>query len=225
MSIFSKFAATFAVSMIIAAPAIAVTLDFDSGTPVFSGANNLTGYSQDGLVFDISFSGGGNSVSANLFDTTCSNAAVTNCSSAGDDLDLVPAPQGLLGIANNVLIIQEANTSLQDDSGSGGTITFTLTSGPVFEVLGFSAIDDGTFELSVGGGSAGTIINLNDNEVGSILGSPSPLTNSFTIDYLGSGAVDSIVLNIPNVIPLPASLPMILVGLGGLGWVARRKRV
>lgn len=208
---------------IMAVSAGATTLDFDSGVAGYTGTNNLTSYSQDGFSFDVSFTSNGDSSGANLFDTLCGPGA--NCSSNGDDRDLVPTPQGENGVANNILILQEVGASLDDDSRRGGSITFTLTQGSAFQLTGFSAVDDGRFGIEVGGNSLGSIGLSSDNETGATtFGSPSStigIGSSFTVVYSGSGGVDSIQL---SAVPLPAGFPLIVAGLGALGFVARKKR-
>lgn len=213
----------------------AVTLDFDSGTPTYSGNNNLTGYTQGAFVFDVTVSGtGSNTSGANLFaSSTCLNGAsvvspaVAACR-GNDDGDLVPATQGDNGVGGNILILQEARNNgnpraLDDDSTGPGSITFTLRNGPAFRILGFSAIDEGEFTLSVGGVPIETISGLANRATGSVtFAAPSPLIRvgeAFTFSYVGSGGVDSIVL---APIPLPASALLLLAGVGGI--VAMRRR-
>ena len=211
----------------LAAPALAATLDFDNGTATFAGGdpstNDLIGYAQHGLVFDVERVSGTDSVSANLFDTTCGSGA--NCGSAGDDKDLQPGVSGK-GVAGNVLILQENRGGLDDDAKNGGEIKFTLVSGSSFRLLGFSAVDDGEFKL-VAGFDLPSIVLTADNEVGeTTFAVPSPFISvggSFSVIYSGSRGVDSIDLDIQPV-PVPAGLPLLLAGIGALAFAKRRKR-
>lgn len=211
----------------------AVTLDFDSGVATYSGLNNLTGYSQDGLDFAVSLGSGDRRASgANLFNTlACSHQSntTTNCN-GNDDGDLVPQADGENGVAGNVLIRQENGNrgnqqgALDDDASGNGSITFTLLSGPSFSLLGFSAVDDGTFSISVDGNTLGTLRPGDDRATAITSFAASPILNigdSFTVNYRGSGAVDSIGL---APVPLPAALPLLAAGLGGLAYMGRRRK-
>lgn len=210
----------------------AVTLDFDSGVATYSGANNLTGYSQDGFSFGITLGAGDTRASgANLFDTlACSERVNTTTNCAGnDDGDLVPSVDGENGVGGNVLIRQEngnrgnQNGALDDDAAGTGSITFTLLSGSAFRLLGFSAVDDGRFSISVDGDTLGTLRPGDDRATASTRFAVSPIIqigDSFTVNYRGSGAVDAIAI---APVPLPAALPMLALGLGGLVAMGRRR--
>ncbi|MEM6388940.1 MAG: VPLPA-CTERM sorting domain-containing protein [Pseudomonadota bacterium] len=210
----------------------AAILDFDSGQASYSGLNNLTGYSQDGMDFAISLDSGDPRASgANLFDTSAcanSNNQTTNCN-GNDDGDLVPTTAAN-GVSGNVLIRQENGNrgnqfgALDDDATGTGSITFELLSGSAFRLLGFSAVDDGRFSILVNGQELGSLAPGADRASASTTFGVSPIINvggTFTVRFEGSGAVDSIRL---APVPVPAALPMLIVGLGGLGALARRRR-
>ena len=231
---FRSFLLVAATSLIAAGSATAATLDFDSGTPTYSGLNNLTGYAQDGFVFSI-FQTGSGSLGANLFNTLyCvdGTGGAAKCDGA-DDYDLVPSAQGENGVAGNVLIRQESrnngnqNGTLDDDASTGGTITFTLTSGPDFRILGFSAVDEQPMWLEVGSQICGAIDNPGNSDTGSAncetsLTSRIGVGDSFVVRYAGSGGVDSIVL---TPVPIPAGFALLLTGLGMFGFLRRRRPV
>ena len=215
----------------------AVTLDFDSGTAVYSGPNNLTGYSQDGYEFAIALvMPDGRAASANLFDTADCRAAgnvdtlTTNCV-GNDDGDLVPLTDPENGVGGNVLIRQE-NPNLgngsgdrADDATGDGAITFTLLASaePGFLLTGFSGVDDGRFTISVDGLVLGELAPGANRATAATTFANSPVLNvgeSFTVNYFGSGGVDSITI---APVPLPAALPMLAFGLGGLAYFGRRR--
>jgi hypothetical protein len=209
-------------------PANAITLDFDSGVAQYSGTNNLTGYSQGGLSFAVSLGANDRRASgANLFNT---NACNTEARCVGnDDGDLLPGPN-TAGVGGNLLIRQEnansgnQNGALDDDAIGRGSITFTLLSGTAFRLTSFAAIDDGSFSISVGNMTLGTLNPGADNAILSMALIGSPLIQvgqSFTVNYIGSGGVDAIGL---APIPVPATLPLLLAGLAGFGVMARRRR-
>lgn len=207
----------------LAAPAAALTLDFDSGTSTFS-SNLLTRYEQGGLVFDITHT---SSEGPNLFNAVCPGGVnpdgqTSRCASAGDDKDLLPAGGAQNGVSGNILIREEdSSDTVADDARGSGDIIFTLVSGPAFSVLGFSAIDNETFSILVGGQELGRIEHQNENQTTALtFVDPSPVTTNFTVRYFGSGGVDSIVL---APVPLPAGLPLLLAGIGGLAFLRRRR--
>lgn len=211
-----------------AVPASAITLDFDSGTPTFTGTNNLTGYSQDGLSFLVTLGAGDKRASgANLFNTN--GCGVEARCVGNDDGDLLPGPN-TAGLGGNVLIRQENPNkgnnggTLDDDATGRGSITFTLLSGSAFRLVSFAAIDEGTFSISVGGNVLGSVSPGADNAILSTALAGSPLItvgDSFTVNFKGSGAVDAIGL---APVPVPATLPLLLAGLAGFGVMARRRR-
>jgi hypothetical protein len=204
----------------------AAVIDFDaldstSGQPV-----PLSAFSEDGFSFGLSFTGSNDGPV--IFDTTCTGyGGLDGCNG---DADLQPVGgQGTNGIFRNVLALQENNSNVvpNDDSGAA-TITFELLAGKAFRLLGFSAVDDGTFGIStVADGILGTINNgsgaSNDGRTGSATFTSSLLRvgDTFTLSYSSSGGVDSIVT---APVPVPAAMPLSLAGLAMLGWMARRRR-
>lgn len=195
--------------------ASAAILDFDAldasaGQPV-----PLMSFSEDGYSFDLSFTG--SSAGPAIFDTTCVGAACNG------DTDLIPAMQGENGVGGNVLILQDTSGGIPNDFPGGGTISFTLTSGPSFFLEGFSAIDDGVFEAFDANGLLGSITLMSDNETGrtTFMSSRINVGDTFSFDYSGSGGIDSLVV---APVPVPAALPLVLTGLGALALVRRRRK-
>lgn len=198
--------------------ASAAILDFDaldaSGTQTIP----LLSFSEDGFTFDLSFTG--NSAGPAIFDTTCVGYAA-NCN--GDD-DLVPAVQGENGVEGNVMILQSNSGPTPNDAAGGGTIRFTLTSGPSFFLTGFSGVDEqAIFAFDKDGTTLlGTVDPLNDSDTGFATFKSSRINvgDSFFITFEGSGGIDSLVV---APVPVPAALPLSLAALGALGWVKRRR--
>ncbi len=199
-----------------AASAAEIEFDFDD----LAANSGLASITVGTSVFSVSSVGG---AGANLFDTT--DPATSD--HVNDD-DIIPAVQGENGVAGNVLILQTPGNALANDLASGGSITFTLDSGPSLALIGASGIDDDvwTFSTSVGG-PLGELVLGADKETGMVDFLPTFLSlgDSFTITFEGSGAIDLLVFDDGvNVVPVPAALPLMLAGLGGFGLLARRRK-
>lgn len=216
-----SFKHTLAGILVMAMPAMAqaatTILDFDNADSSALQPVPLTTYTEDGYTFALTYTTDNDARGPAFFDTTCTG------SDCNGDTDLVPETQGENGVGGNVLILQEElPSSTPDDDGAGGSITFTLLSGSDFILTGFSAIDDASFSAStVGDGTLGSISMPDDSDTGSVQFASSVLSvgDSFTLHYSGSGAFDSLVL---QAVPVPASLPLLMAGVGGL--VAMRRR-
>lgn len=233
------FLAATAFALTLGGAAQAVTIGFeglnagdDQGVPVLS-------FSESGFSFDLSFrpsGGAATNLGAAIFDTTCATYGTRECD-ADPDLELSDARQGESDVSGNVLILQDdtrdfasdGSIVIDDDAQSGGII-FTVTGGAPFQITGFSVLDDVTITLLEGDGGptrdrfigqAGTPA---DNGTAQVSGLVSPIFNigdTFAFRYSGSGALDSIVL---APVPLPAGLPLLMAGLGGLALMRRRNR-
>lgn len=133
----------------------------------------------------------------------------------------------------NILIISEDGGA--DDERLGGTITMSFSQ-PI-DFLGFSAYDGGLFEVTsakgdellvadnvVAGDNLSNRIEVLDGNFDGV----SVLNFIFMNSGEGaSGGIDDIEFvldDTPAPIPVPAAFPLLAAGLGGLAFVARRRR-
>ena len=211
--------------------ASAAVIDFDD--PAIQGAAISSITSSDGLIgATISATGGiGEAV---VFDTSATGTA---------DPDL-EGPFRLEGgvpgtgttTPGGVLIIQENDLASggPDDTASGGSISFAFDQ--AIDFTGFSIFDGATITVSSSSVAGSSVFSVGEpvNE-----GPGNRVFNTFstaglfdgvsdlTFAFEGSGAIDSLlVAPVAGVspIPVPAALPLLLAGLGGLGLVSRRRR-
>lgn len=210
-------------AMLAASSASAITLTFDElGT---SSGDVITSFSKGGVSGTVSAVGGSNQ--AMIFDT--------RVLSGGDDDLLAPFyrrfdsngnPITTSGVTNprNVLIISEdGDSSDPDDNATGGTITFTFNQ--LVDFTGFRVFDDVTnFIVTSNRGDRTAPISLDfDNQWTSVATNFKGIS-SLTFDFgRASGAIDNLRFE-PAVVPVPASFPLLLAGLGAFGWLARRKK-
>lgn len=129
--------------------------------------------------------------------------------------------------AGGVLVIAENDLSgsrdLPDDNSNGGSITFdfvqavTLESFSVFDDATITVVTaDATFVADVPGDGESDSFLIGDDRFAGV--------TSLTFDFgTASGAIDDIVVSL-TAVPLPAGLPLMLVGLGALGIARSRKK-
>ncbi|MEO0567523.1 MAG: VPLPA-CTERM sorting domain-containing protein [Pseudomonadota bacterium] len=222
------FAAAAALFLPVAAQATTIGFDALDGT---SGQTvPLPNFTEGGFTFAVTGDPlANNSPGIAVFDTTCTGAACNG------DVDLTPQSQGQNGIEGNILIFQEGGSAnTPDDAPGGGTFVLTLLDGPAFRFLGGSAIDDATFDFGVRIGGVDTILGTinNGNVEGNDGGSDSitfvsdilNIGDSIIVTSSGSGGIDSLILEAVPAVPVPAAMPLLVAGLAGFGFVARRKR-
>lgn len=149
------------------------------------------------------------------------------------DPDLEAPFSGPIANPGKVLIIAQ-NRGEPNDERFGGTITFLFnqlvdfTSFAAFDAfdnngpLVVSADTGQTQSFDTGSGDRASDLFTGLNFVG---------IRELTFSLPGSGALDDLTFEIsdfggetPAPIPVPAALPLMLAGLGGLAWVGRRRR-
>jgi len=221
---FKTLAAAGAILLLpLSAQAYTTTIDFGEDDPgsTFGTAAPITSYSEKGVSFDITFNAP-DTLGPALFNTLCGD---TN-SACNGDLDLVPDTDNDGNIGGNVLILGENGSAQVDDDANGGLVTFTLTSGAPIELFGFSAIDNGMFQIFAGtddsGTALGTISGLGESQSDSTTFAPVRFNtgDSFTFKWSESGGFDNLQVNI---IPLPAPFALLLAAMGGFGFVSWRR--
>lgn len=212
---------TAAAAVVLGAGAVqAAVFDFEE----FTHGQTVSSVSAGGITADITVDSNGAFDQAVAFDTSLTGT---------EDPDL-EASFGGTGPSNpgKVLIISEDGGA--DDERRGGTITFTFDQ--LVTLNSFSAFDGARYEVTSLMGDV--FLDDDDNVV-----TGDNLSNTFevpgfegvqTVNFLlfnagegASGAIDSIdVTPFDTVapIPVPAALPLLMAGLGGLAFVGRRRK-
>lgn len=229
-------------AMTASAAAITTIVSFDNQG--FVEAENLQGVTKSiaGLP-DITFSADPNDGAGvpTIFNTNCNGLrfdfARPDCSGNDGDLSSPFPGDGIDTLeAFNALILNESDDPSGDngpnDDPSGGMIT--LTFGGQVQLLRLDLLD-----LGDGNELDGLTIMVDDVTVltGATVAEngffrthtpdESPFGTVFKFTFEGSGAIDNLVFNTPSdstVVPVPASLPLLLGAMGMIGWVGRRRR-
>lgn len=206
-----------------AGAAQAVTLSFDEKE--FSSGDIVTSFSKGGITGTVSATGGSNQ--AMIFDSRVLS---------GGDADLVAPfykffdasgnPNTSKGISSphNILIISEdGDQDDPDDNGSGGTITFKFDK--LVDFASFRVFDDvDGFVVTSNNGDISTPISLDNDNQWAKVNTGFTGVRSLTFDFKSaSGAIDNLKVTLSPV-PVPAALPLLLAGVGALGFAGRRKR-
>ena len=169
--------------------------------------------------------------------TTDSNGAVDQAIAFDTSLDNtrdpdLEAPFTGSGATNpgKVLIIAE-NTTVPDDERLGGSVTFSFDK--FVDLMSFEGFDGADYRVSAQRGNeflTRDLIVTGDNLSNSITLPEFNGVRVVTFEFLdfgegASGAIDNIMFS-PAVapIPVPAALPLLAAGLGGLAFVGRRRR-
>lgn len=214
-------AAAFAVIAPLAASASVIDFEgFDNG------ANVTSVTSTDGLVSATV------SASARLgngsFIRSTARAFDSELNSTFDpDLEAPFTTGGLSLNPGNVLIIQEPGSAIPDDNATGGFIDFIFGSSVLFS--GFTGLDDANFRVTANGDTieVGSFRVPNDNGFGVFSLASAVEVDSLRFRFQGaSGAIDDLTFIAPDIapVPVPAALPLLLAGIGGLAVMKRRQK-
>ena len=216
-----KFTTTAAAVFLIGGAAHAAVIDFED----FAHGEAVSSVSIGGINATVTVDSNGSFDGAVAFDTGLTGTA---------DPDLeAPFSGGGPVAPGKVLIISEDGGP--DDERFGGSITFAFDQ--LVSILSFDAFDGARYELSATTGDA--FITDDDNVV-----TGDNLSNTFLVPGFdavqnltfsffdagegASGAIDNLTFEMadggPAPIPVPAALPLLAAGLGGLAFVARRRR-
>ncbi len=197
-----------------------------------------------GLTWRVTSAGG---AGVALFDTTCGYGFGANGCAGDADLQVFDQSNAD-GVSGNVLIQQEiGNAGSPDDDAHTMSLSLQLLSNVTLEWTGASALDDGFYRFNFGNVELGTVDNGNgrafDNTTGSVdfaatveLVQNDVITVFFNTspntDGGASGAVDNFRFNVIDdpdgatgvaPVPLPASLPLLLIGAAAFAALRRRK--
>lgn len=205
-----------AIALVLGAGAAqAAVIDFEG----FANGDAVNSVSAGGINATVTTNSRGKVDQAIVFDTRLTGTR---------DPDLEGPFEGPVTDPGNVLIISEGGPT-PDDEMRGGTITFLFDQLVNFTgFAGFDDFDDGRDLLvTADTGQSASLSGSGDGSSSLITGLEFFGITELTFDFAGSGAIDDLVVEAvdgPAPIPVPAALPLLLAGLGGLGLVARRRR-
>ena len=216
---------TAAAVLLAAGSANAAVITFDD--PGFSSGDVVTSVSVDGVSASVSATGG--AAQAMIFDTRLGTGGDTDLLRpfySDFDAPGVPSEDAQKRNPKNVLIISEDGDSTDpDDNASGGTITFDFERAVNFR--GFRVFDDVTdFVVRSDKGDVSDSVSLDfDNQWARVDVNFTNITQLVFDFGNASGAIDNLrVFAVdPSPVPVPAGLPLLLAGLGALGFARSRK--
>jgi hypothetical protein len=154
-----------------------------------------------------------------IFDT---DNPTGNDTDLGSPFEPASGSGGLLEPGNVLIIAGPDNgLGLPDDDLRGGTITFDFDREvDIFSFVYLDTEERTGLTVTTDTGFNSGLLTTGDGEYGRFT-APILGIRSITFELAGSGAVDD--LEIGGIVPVPASLPLLLTGLGLFGWLGRRR--
>lgn len=207
------------------AHATPVVIDFEGASAGDIVSNQLPGVTVSGTVFG-----------AMIFDT---NNPTGGDNDLGGPLTRVGPDFGSVAGGNVLIISEDGDSSDPDDNASGGIFTFDFDQAVTF--LGFDGVDftdsganlivrlfdTSATEVFTYDFGAESMAEVGDNEFysffGNVFGAGIAGIATATIELTGSGAIDNLTFDVADV-PIPGAIPLLISGIAGLGFAARRKK-
>jgi len=214
-------------SVCVAGSADAALFDFNGLTA--GTASSSLPITLGGITVTVTATGGAGTVGVLDTDSDAGAANDPDLRSPFDDVD-GNLPSTSFG---NALIVQEGGNAGPDDNAGGGTLTFTFSTPVTIGFVDLLDIEERSSITLSGAGTPVTQIGSVDNSGYTNFSGGGDGPNQFkrftfdqsgvstmTVIFGGSGAVGQFAA----AIPVPAALPLLALGLGGLGYAARRQK-
>lgn len=211
-----------------AASASVVTLTFDEGST--ADGDVITSFSKGGITGTITAFNAptGDINQAMIYDTANPTGLDTDINAPlFNHFDAAGLPSSTakeLRPGNVLVISQDGDSQNPNNNAEGGTITFSFDQAVNF--LSFRVFDDvSNFFASTDTGKESRHVWMNyDNQYRRVATDDFLGVREVTFNFGSSaGAIDNLRFELAAV-PVPATLPLLLAGVAGLGWAGRRRK-